>query len=367
MHSRSASSVVPVPTILLVDDTPSSLQLLQEALQQQGYQVAIAQTGQEALTFITNAPPDLILLDVVMPGMDGYEVTRQIHQNTALPFIPIVLITAYDYSLMEVFEAGAIDIVEKSNSLDELVARVESLLALKQIWNDQIQTSQEQASMMVGLTHDLRTPIVAANQMLEQIQVGDFGNTLLDLQPPLAQLISNNQAMLNIVETALETYQYDTQDKALAFFPVDLVELSREVLAELRSLATQKGIELRLVNAGFVEARGDRLELHRLLTNLVSNAIRFTDVGFVEIRLRRVLIDQADWAVIEVIDTGTGISETQQEQLFRRFTPGQSSQSGNGLGLYLCQQIVTAHQGRIEVQSILSEGTTFTIQIPAIR
>ena len=366
MHSSSASLVVPVPTILLVDDAPSSLQLLQDALQQHGYQVAIAHSGQEALNFITNAPPDLILLDVVMPEMDGYEVTRQIHLNTALPFIPIVLITAYDYSLMEVFEAGAIDIVEKSNTLGELVARVESLLALKQTWDDQIQTSEERALMMVGITHDLRTPIVAANQMLEQIQVGDFGNTLLELQPPLSQLISNNQTMLNIVETALETYQYDTQDKALAFFPVDLVELSREVLADLRSLATQKGLELRLVNTGFVEAMGDRLELYRLLTNLVSNAIRFTDTGFVEIRLRKRLIDQIDWMVIEVIDTGVGISESAQEQLFQRFTPSQSSRSGSGLGLYLCQQIVTAHQGTIEVQSTLSEGTTFTIQIPAI-
>mgnify|MGYP002777014927 CR=1 FL=1 len=365
MQSSSAPSVVPVKQILLVDDTPSSLHLIEDALQRQGYQVAIAQSGQEALTRITTALPDLILLDVVMPEMDGYEVTRQIHQNSALPFIPIVLITAYDYSIVDVFEAGAIDIIEKSGRLEELVARVESLLTLKQNVDTQMQISEDRSLMMVGLTHDLKTPLIAANQILEQIQAGSYGNTLLDLQPPLSQLVSNNQTMLNLVETTLETYQYDTQNKALVLFPVDLVELSREVLSDLRSLATQKELELRLSNSAPLEVMGDRLELYRLLTNLVSNAIRFTDRGFVEIRLRRSSEENSQWATIEVIDTGIGIPEAQQERVFDRFTSSQSSRSGTGLGLYLCRQIVEAHGGRIEVRSTTSQGTTFIIQIPA--
>lgn len=132
MHSRSARSVVPVKQILLVDDTPSSLNIIRDALEYQGYEVAIAQSGREALTLISQSPPDLILIDVVMPEMDGYEVTRQIHENSQLPFIPIVLITAYEHTLMDALDAGAIDIVEKSGRLDELVARVANLLLTRQ-------------------------------------------------------------------------------------------------------------------------------------------------------------------------------------------------------------------------------------------
>jgi two-component system, sensor histidine kinase and response regulator len=168
--------------------------------------------------------------------------------------------------------------------------------------------------------------------------------------------------MLTLVENVLETYKHKTQNKELSFFPIDLVELSRAVLEELRSLATQKGLELRLVSDRSIRVMGDRLELYRLLTNLVSNAIRFTDTGFVEIQLRR----RSERAVIKVVDTGLGMSEAEQEQIFEQFTPRQNSRSGSGLGLYLCQQIVEAHQGSIQVRSTRAIGTTFTIQIPAL-
>ncbi|MBN8563464.1 MAG: hybrid sensor histidine kinase/response regulator [Leptolyngbya sp. UWPOB_LEPTO1] len=367
MHSRSARSVVPVKQILLVDDTPSSLNIIRDALEYQGYEVAIAQSGREALIIISQSPPDLILIDVVMPEMDGYEVTRQIHENSQLPFIPIVLITAYEYTLMDALDAGAIDILEKSGRLDELVARVANLLTVKQTWDDQVQIHEEQALMLVGLTHDLRSPLIAASQVLEQIQVGTFGNTLTELQPPLAQVKSNNQTLINLVETALEAYQYNTHNKTFAFLPVDLTELSREVLAELRSLATSKGLDLRLSSSETIEILGDRLELQRLLINLVSNAIQFTETGFVEVQLRQTANeDGVGRAIIEVIDTGIGFSESEQAKLFQRFISTQNSRSLSGLGLYLCQQIVEAHQGSIHVQSTSSQGTTFLVDLPAI-
>jgi two-component system, sensor histidine kinase and response regulator len=364
--SSTPSDVVPIKHILLVDDTPSSLHIVRNALLNQGYQVEIAQSGQEALALIAQSPPDLILLDVVMPEMDGYEVTRQIQQNSTLPFIPIVLITAYEYKLIEALEAGAIDIVEKSGHLDELVARVENLLTIKQSCDDQIQAYDDQALMIVGLTHDLKSPLVAASQVLAQIQVGTFGNTLVELQPQLSQLKNNNQSLLNLVETALETYQYDSHSKTFAFHTVDLTELSREVLAELRSFATSKGLELHLVSDENIEALGDRPELRRLLTNLVSNAIQFTELGFVEVRLQQIPAQNGTQRVLlEVIDTGIGISDFDQERLFQRFAPNQNSGGVGRLGLYLCQQIVEAHQGSIGVRSTRFQGTTFIVDLPA--
>lgn len=118
--------------ILAVDDTPDNLFLMQALLEDDGYEVSLAGDGETALAQISQSPPDLILLDVMMPGMDGYEVTRRIRQNSELPFIPILLITAYRRSsVVEGLDAGANDFIRKPVDVEELSARVRALLRLK--------------------------------------------------------------------------------------------------------------------------------------------------------------------------------------------------------------------------------------------
>ncbi|MDJ0901506.1 MAG: hybrid sensor histidine kinase/response regulator [Xenococcus sp. MO_188.B8] len=351
----SVTETVKSNYILAVDDIPDNLLIVQLALEQEGHQVVLAHDGETALKQIKQAPPSLLLLDVMMPGMDGYEVTRRIRQDKNIPFIPILLVTAREESsLVEGLDAGADEFVRKPFQIDELQARVRSMLRLKE-------TIDQRENFVSCLTHDLRTPLVAANRMLDLISQQAFGNVTCEQKEAIANIISSNQNMLDMLNTLLETHHYELGQKILSFISVDLQQLIAEVVTELEPLATAKGIELQHNLANEIpQIKGDLLELRRVITNLIGNAIKFTDTGSV-----RVSLSQNDSEVlVQVEDSGIGISPQEQQTIFQRYHQGNHRRSGKGLGLYLCQQIITAHQGRIEVRSRLSEGTIFTFSIP---
>ncbi|MCW5318717.1 response regulator [Nostoc sp. KVJ3] len=352
--------------ILLVDDSADSLRLLQVTLKLKGYNVIIADSGAEALLKIAESPPDLVLLDVVMPDMDGYEVTRQIKHNSNLPFIPILLVTGFEKSsVVKGLDAGADEFIRKPVDKKELLARVRALLRLKHSMDEQLFLSQRREDFVTRLTHDLRTPLIAADQFLKLLQRGVFGNTLSAMRESLEQMAQSNQTLLSMVDTLLEVYQYEAGGKTLDFFVVDLWELCQQVVQELMPLADVKHLTLKAVltkgtEASLVRVRGDRLELRRLLTNLVGNAIRFSDAGSVEVRLNSTV----QGVTIEVEDTGIGMNPEEQLLLFDRFRQGKHQRRGNGLGLYLSRQIVEAHQGNISVSSTVGKGSIFTVYLP---
>ncbi|WP_375467033.1 ATP-binding protein [uncultured Nostoc sp.] len=352
--------------ILLVDDSADSLRLLQVTLKLKGYNVIIAESGAEALVKIAESPPDLVLLDVVMPDMDGYEVTRQIKHNSNLPFIPILLVTGSEKSsVVKGLDAGADEFICKPVDKKELLARVRALLRLKHSMDEQLFLSQRREDFVTRLTHDLRTPLIAADQFLKLLQRGVFGNTLSAMRESLEQMAQSNQTLLSMVDTLLEVYQYEAGGKTLDFFVVDLWELCQQVVQELMPLADVKHLTLKAVltkgtEASLVRVKGDRLELRRLLTNLVGNAIRFSDTGSVEVRLNSTV----QGVTIEVEDTGIGMNPEEQLLLFDRFRQGKHQRRGNGLGLYLSRQIVEAHQGNISVSSTIGKGTIFTVYLP---
>jgi two-component system, sensor histidine kinase and response regulator len=349
--------------ILAVDDIPDNLLLVQLALEQEGHQVVLAHNGEIALRQIKQAPPSLILLDVMMPGMDGYEVTRRIREDRNIPFIPILLVTAREESsLVEGLDAGADEFVRKPFQIDELQARVRSMLRLKD-------TIEQRENFVSCLTHDLRTPLVAANRMLDLINQQAFGDVTCDQQEAIANIVRSNDNMLEMLNTLLETHHYELGQKILSFIPVNLQQLISEVVTELEPLATEKGIELQKNLSDEVpEIQGDRLELRRVITNLIGNAIKFTDAGSVKISLSQ----NESEVIVQVQDSGIGISPEDQQAVFQRYHQGNHRRAGKGLGLYLCQQIINAHQGKLtvrshsggEASSQSNTGTTFTFSIP---
>ena len=341
--------------ILAVDDTPDNLFLVQLALEQEGHKVVQVNDGETALGQIEQSPPDLVVLDVMMPGMDGYEVTRQIRNNPNLPYIPILLITAHEEpSLVQGLDVGADEFIRKPVKVDELQARVRSLLRLKQ-------SIEERENFVACLTHDLRTPLVAVDRMLQLIKKGVYGETSPMMEQAISSIIGSNKNMLQMLNNLLEVHSYEAGQKNLSFINFDLVELATEVVRELSPLAEDKELELRLKHE-YQECviSGDRLELRRVLGNLVNNAIKFTDNGYVEVRLSQT----SQGTNIEVEDTGVGISPEQKQKIFERFRQGKNRRSGHGLGLHLCRQIVQAHQGKIEVQSHEGQGTVLTVSLP---
>lgn len=373
MKNSPFSQSTKVDRILVVDDSADNSFLIQAILEEEDYKVDIADSGMAALAKIDEFPPDLILLDVMMPGMDGYEVTRRIRENEKLPFIPILLITAYDQpSVAKGLDTGADDFIRKPVEFDELLARVRSLLRLKHSVDERDHIARQREDFVSRLAHDLRTPLVAADRMMSLFRQGALGELSPDMNDAIATMARSNQNLLQMVNTLLEVYRLEAGRKSFSFAPVDLRDLVKEVTQELAPLAADKNIDLKLEDPQSqpLEAQvlGDRLELHRVLTNLVGNAIKFTDSGYISVSLTATPATSAGapgWVVIKVTDTGTGISAEDQAMLFERFRQGHHRRSGSGLGLYLSRRIIETHKGTVDLESELGKGSTFTVRLPA--
>ncbi|MGB3694567.1 MAG: hybrid sensor histidine kinase/response regulator [Spirulinaceae cyanobacterium] len=343
--------------ILAVDDTPDNLFLIQLALEKEGHKLVLAHDGLTALAQIEHYPPELVILDVMMPGMSGYEVTEKIRQNPNLPFIPILLITAHQQSsVVEGLDLGADEFIRKPVKIDELQARVRSLLRLKH-------SIDARENFISCLTHDLRTPLVAVDRMLELIQKGIYGDIPTNMHRAISSIISSNHNLLQMLNNLLEVHCYETGQKVLSFINFDLQELLKEVVEELNPLAQERDLTIQLnLPEEQLEISGDRLEMRRVFTNLISNGLKFTDEGCVQVIVKKL----PQKITIAVKDTGIGITSEDQESIFERFRQGAHKRSGHGLGLHLCQQIIETHQGNITVESQLSEGTTFTVDLPLL-
>ena len=363
-----------VKRILLADTLSSVFRSMCSLLKKRGYQVEIVKSGLEVLSQLEQFPPDLLLLGADASDGDGYEVTRRIRQNSDLPFFPIILLADHNHaSVIKGLAVGANDVVPATVKKQELFARIQSMLKLKHSIDEQIRINQQHEDFIASLTHDLRTPLIAADHMLHLLRRGTFGKTLPEMRDSLEQVVQSNQTLLEMVDTLLEIYQYEAGCKDLHFYKVDLWELSQRVVRELTPLAMTKGLALNLTLVGATDetslwVRGDRLELRRLLTNLTGNAIRYTDTGSVELRLQHLTRDspEDDSILIEVEDTGIGIPPEEQKFLFERYRQGNHQRRGNGLGLYLSHQIVEAHHGNIHIKSEVGKGSLFTVQIPGL-
>jgi two-component system, sensor histidine kinase and response regulator len=366
-----------IPNILAVDDLADNLALIEAILEDEGYNITLASSGAAALAQIETSPPDLILLDIMMPEIDGYEVTQRIRENKTLPFIPILLLTAYDQAdVVTGLDAGADDFVRKPIDADELTARVRSLLRLKFSFDERGQMAMQREDFIAHLTHDLRTPLVAADLMYKLFQQEAFCPLSADMHEAIAALSRSNLNLLDMVNTLLEVNCYEAGSKTLALITCDMWAIAQEVIQELQPLANAKAIELSLSIAPNVphpsqlQLQGDCQEMRRMLTNLVANSIKFTDTGSVKVQLGFEPIDLDDATannsvIITIEDTGFGISVEEQQTLFQRFRKGSHKQAGSGLGLHLVHRIVTVHQGSITVSSELGQGSLFTVRLPA--
>jgi two-component system, sensor histidine kinase and response regulator len=360
--------------ILAVDDVPDNLILLQTILEVEGYGIDIVGDGATALQQIAESPPDLILLDVMMPLMDGFEVTRHIRNHPTLPYIPILLLTAHtDASVVEGLDAGADDFIRKPFDQDELMARVRSLLRLKHSLDAQRAMARAREDFVSRLTHDLRTPLVASDRMLTLFKQEIFCPISPEMQQAISAMIRSNQNLLGMVNTLLEVSRFEAGQKNMNFETCNMVEIIQEIVQELSPLAEEKEIYVKVdttkldqdsENAGFVT--GDRMELRRVIANLLGNAIKFTDAGGITIRIYETSSPQTGQALvtIEVEDSGYGIASEDLPELFERFRQGKNKRAGSGLGLHLSHRIVETHGGTIEVSSELGKGSVFTVHLP---
>jgi two-component system, sensor histidine kinase and response regulator len=362
-------------TILVVDDNPTNLSVVSEHLKEQRYRVVVARDGLSGIERAAYAKPDLILLDVMMPRMDGYETCRQLKQREDLRDIPVIFMTALSEisDKIKAFQAGGVDYVTKPFQQEELLARVHTHLQLYrqqadlELKNRQLVEMEKMRDDLVHMIiHDLKTPIWGINAYSEMIRATEIGLSRQSAEM-MDHITGTSARLLEMVGSILDVSKMEAGRMALAIAPCRAEKLVRFVYDKVSPLAGKRALLFeRAASCADDEFEADEGLLTRVVENLVSNAVKFSpDDG--EIRI--VADVDAERARISISDTGYGIPEESRDTVFEKF--GQVADRQNmkkystGLGLPFCRMAVEAHGGRIWLDTQPGEtGSRFVFEIP---
>ena len=392
--------------ILIVDDDEVDRISVRRALSKSGLSLVFAEAGTcgEAIDLLSHSQFDCTFLDYGLPDQNGLFLIQAAYRMDVQH--PIVVLTGQgdEQIAVELMKAGATDYLSKSNvSSTTLPQILRNSIRIYRAEQEVLETSQQlklnnalllqqnqdleekraqidiqnlqRADFIAHLTHDLRTPLVAASLMFKLFEQEAFCPLSPDMHEAVAAMNRSNQNLLDLVNTLLEVHCYESGTKALTMTTCDMWDIVQEVVQELQPLAHYKSIQLTTVkdvsNPKSLKILGDCLEIRRMVSNLLGNSLKFTDAGQVEVRLSFCDTSEENapglngWVCIEIKDTGVGMSPDDQKNIFQRFHTGKHRQSGSGLGLHLVERIVTIHSGTITVTSELGRGSLFKIQLPA--
>lgn len=370
-------------TILVVDDLPANLEMMAAELGRQGHDVLVAQGGEEAIERARLVRPDLILLDVVMPGLDGFETCRRLKACDETGAIPVIFMTALTDTAQKLagFAAGAVDYVTKPLDGAEVLARVHTHLTLsalqRQLAEQNLKLQQEVAAReqtQAALTrsnaeleqlayvasHDMQEPLRMIASYL-QLVVQRYGDKLdADGQEFIGYAVDGAKRMQALINDLLAYSRLGT--KARPFEPVDTAAIVDTAIAHLRIAIEECGAQVQRGELPHVS--GDALQLAQLFQNLLSNAIKFRGKAPPQVRVDCEARD-GEWC-FAVRDNGIGISPEYFQRIFVLFQRlhNQREYPGTGIGLALCKKIVERHGGRIWVESAPGAGTVFRFTIP---
>lgn len=368
-------STTPIPAnasaadILIVDDTPANLRLLCGMLRERGYKVRPVPSGETALRAAQASPPDLILLDVTMPGMDGYEVCRRLKADKRLADIPVLFISALQEAQDKVraFQAGGVDYVSKPIQLEEVEARVRTHLELRRQrleleanFARLRELEQRRDALTHMIAHDMKSPLLAVQLSLDAIR---FSRPQPD--PAMAEVLETARggvsAVVQMISQMIDVSRMEAGSMPLERQPADLAELAQEMIEKHRPLAGGRTLVAELGENIDVDVDADLLR--RVMGNLISNAIKFTPSGSA---IRVTVRADAGGARVEVHDDGPGIPEDMHALIFEKFGQVRNAKAhlGSGLGLTFCKMAVEAHGGAIGVRSVPGAGTTFWFSLP---
>ncbi len=362
-------------TILVVDDVPDNIMVLEEVLRAD-YDVVAATNGEKALKLIAaESPPDLVLLDVMMPGIDGFEVCRRVKSDDQTAFIPVVMVTALSGrdDRIHALEAGADDFLNKPIDPTEVKARVRSLLRVKKL-HDSLQDSlnklQRLETLRQNLTsmiiHDLRTPLTAVMGSLSLLYDYAAVEGNADAEEMHEMASQNSEKLLAMINDLLDVTKMESGAMKLDRTSVDIATLIVDVEKSMQPLAILEEVQVACdLPSALPPLSADREMLRRVLVNLVANALKFTPAGgHVVIHAK----DQEDAFVkISVVDDGPGIPAGYEDKIFEKFgqvESGERKKLSTGLGLTFCKMAVEAHGGKIRVDGAPGGGSDFSFLWP---
>ncbi len=365
--------------ILLVDDTPANLKVLTELLKEYNYKVRAVPSGKLALKSVAHSQPDLILLDINMPEMNGYEVCQQLKENPETAHIPVIFISALDdvQDKIQAFRQGGVDYITKPFQIEEVHARIKTHLTIDALQRElqeknlrlesQLGQLQEMQSMQDTLlnmvVHDLRVPLTGAMGYVSLV-----AENASAVPAPFANYIQLAHKSLESVKIALENIidlgKMERGKISLTYAKLELISSLRDWLDEIELIASQHQFEVHLPPAP-IEVMADPLLLKRIVFNLLTNAFRLTKLGK---RVQLSLNLENEWIYLAILDQGPGIPEEYREKIFEKFVQVQlshrSDPTSSGLGLTFCKMAIEAHRGQIGVESEVGKGSTFWFRIP---
>ncbi len=380
--------------ILIVDDEVVNLQVLMNQLSLEEYEVLTASKGEDVFPIVENNDIDLIILDIMMPNMTGYEVCQKLRKNYSLMALPVLMLTAKNQvqDKMLSFEAGANDYLVKPCDKEELLARVKTLVHVKKLneqlvqmninledtvlertlklktANENLQNIVEQRrQLLASIAHELGTPLTLIHHYIQSIHKG-----LIDIDDPhYSNLVTDKIKVLNrLIDDLFDLSRLESGKISLNIKEFHVYEWLEQVYykSEFAVLKNKRKFSYESISNELKDFKGyfDEERLDQLFSNLISNAIENTDKNNGKISMSAHLFDDSQ-LLIEITDNGNGIAKEDLPHIFERFYRKKSvktEQFGTGLGLALVKQIVESHKGSISVESKLNEWTTFYIMLP---
>lgn len=358
-------------TILVVDDTYASLKLLTDILRAAGYQVRPADSGELALASAVESPPDLILLDITMPAMDGFEVCRRMMSDERLKDTPVIFISALNETMDKVkaFGVGGVDYVTKPFESAEIQARVRTHLELRRqrrLLQESYQSLRElegrRDNLVHMIVHDMRSPLMVVSGCFELLEP-----ELADKGPgPIQRLrmgLGASTQLITMCNALLDVSRLEAGEMPVHREVCDLLSLVSDAAAATEVQARAQGVSVR-IEGPHAQASVDKALMYRVIVNLLVNAIKHSPAkGVVTAAVRTV----GDSIRLEVSDVGAGIPSEYQEKIFEKFYQVKARQEGHthstGLGLTFCKLAVEAQGGTIAVASEVDKGSTFWIAL----
>ena len=361
------------PKVLIVDDTPTNLSILEEILEED-YLISVAQSGAQALEITDKFQPDLILLDVNMPGIDGFETCNRLKEQDSTRHIPVIFITARTEpeDVVRGFEEGGVDYITKPFNYSEVVARVQTHLKVRQLIgqlesrNRQLKELNELKNKFLGMaSHDMRNSL-SAIKGYSQILKEDMEELPAETQGQFLDFIfKSSENMLKMVNELLDVSVIESGRLQLDKRSSAFKSLAQHHIMINQFFADKKNITLHTELPDVCNCIMDPNKIGQVIDNLLSNAIKFSKSGT---RVFITLKEDSGKMIFSIRDEGPGISQKDQAKLFQHFqklsarpTAGESS---SGLGLAISKKMIEAHKGSLNVTSQLGAGSTFWFEIP---
>lgn len=361
--------------ILIVDDVMSNVLLLKVLLTNEKFAIATASNGRQALEQVEKENPDLVLLDVMMPDMSGFEVAQHLKSNPNTADIPIIFLTALNSTadIVKGFQVGANDFISKPFNKEELIIRVThqiSLVAAKRLI---LSKTEELQRTIAGrdkfysvIAHDLRSPMgsikMVLNMLILNLPSEKIGAEMYEL---LTMANQTTEDVFSLLDNLLKWTKSQIGKLNVVYQDVDLVEVTDGVIEIFSMVASLKKIKIREMKPEKMMVNADIDMLKTVVRNLLSNAIKFSKENS-EVLVKMEEVD--GMAVVSVQDYGCGISEEGQKKLLHTDTHfstfGTNNEEGSGLGLLLCKDFVVKNGGKLWFTSKEGEGSIFSFSIP---